>query len=266
MSLNVLTAGDGPPMLLLHGFTGVARSWSAQIEAWSADYRIIAPDLLGHGGSDAPADPAEYALERQAKMLAELLELLEAVPATVVGYSMGARLGLVLALEQPQAVARLVLESPTAGIAEPQARAERRKGDEDLADGIERDGIEAFVEWWEGLPLFDTQKTVPTEIRERQRAERLGQTATGLAASLRGAGQGAMSPQHDRLAHVTVPTLILAGELDPRGLASAREVAAGIAGSRLEVFPDAGHTPHLESAEAFTRVTNVFLSENPITA
>ena len=98
MSLNVLTAGSGPPMLLLHGFTGTARTWSAGLEIWSASHRVVAPDLLGHGGSEAPADPAAYALERQAARIAELLDLLEATPATIVGYSMGARLALVLAL------------------------------------------------------------------------------------------------------------------------------------------------------------------------
>ena len=118
MSLNVLTAGSGLPMLLLHGFTGTARLWSAQIEAWSASHRVIAPDLLGHGGSEATPDPAVYALDRQADSLADLLALLEATPATVVGYSMGARLALALAIEHPGSVARLILESPSAGIAD----------------------------------------------------------------------------------------------------------------------------------------------------
>jgi len=104
MSFNVSTAGQGPPMLLLHGFTGTANDWQRQIEPWSASHRVITPDLLGHGGSDAPEDPAAYALERQAADLADLLELLEARPATVVGYSMGARLALVLALEHPALV------------------------------------------------------------------------------------------------------------------------------------------------------------------
>jgi 2-succinyl-6-hydroxy-2,4-cyclohexadiene-1-carboxylate synthase len=266
MSLNVLTTGEGPPMLLLHGFTGVARSWSAQIEAWSVSHRIIAPDLLGHGGSEAPAEPVEYALERQSADLAELLDLLDAAPATVVGYSMGARLALVFALEQPQAVGRLALESPAAGSADPEARAERRAADGALADDIERDGVEAFVARWEALPLFASQATLPAEVRARQREERLSHSATGLAASLRGAGQGAMTPLHDRLAQIDVPTLVLAGALDPAGLERARAVASGVAAARLEVFADAGHTPHLESPDAFLRITNDFLSTDHATA
>ncbi len=266
MSLNVLTAGNGPPMLLLHGFTGTARTWSAELEAWSVDHRVVAPDLLGHGGSEAPHDPAAYALERQAAAIAELLDLLEATPATVVGYSMGARLALVLALERPQVAGCLVLESPSAGIAAVEARHERRSADEALAETIERDGVEAFVAHWEALPLFASQAVLPAEDRARQRAERRRHSASGLAASLRGAGQGAMTPLHDRLAEIAVPTLVVAGALDPTGLERARSVAAGIPGARLEVIGDAGHAPHLETPDTFIRITNDFLSASRITA
>jgi 2-succinyl-6-hydroxy-2,4-cyclohexadiene-1-carboxylate synthase len=260
MSLNVLTAGSGPPMLLLHGFTGSAQTWSAQIDAWSVGHRVIAPDLLGHAGSDAPADASAYALERQTARLVELLDLLEAAPATVVGYSMGARLALVLALEQPQAVGHLVLESPSAGFADPRARAERRAADEQLADDIEAGGVEAFAERWEALPLFASQAALPADVRSQQRAERRHHTAIGLAASLRGAGQGVMTPLHDRLAEIGVPTLVLAGALDMTGLERARTVTEGIAGARLEVIGEAGHTPHLETPDTFLRITSDFLT------
>jgi 2-succinyl-6-hydroxy-2,4-cyclohexadiene-1-carboxylate synthase len=266
MSLNVLTAGDGPPLLLLHGFTGTARSWSAVTEAWSADRRVIAPDLLGHGGSDAPVEPALYALDRQATALVDLLTLLEAAPATVVGYSMGARLALVLALEHPGTVERLVVESPSAGIDDPAARAARRDADEHLALDIERDGVAAFIDRWEALPLFSSHASLPPEVWAAVREERLRHTTTGLAASLRGAGQGAMEPFSDRLAELTMPTLVIGGALDSTGLERARRVAAGIAGARLEVVADAGHTPHLESPGTFIRIANDFLSAKPVTA
>ncbi len=266
MSLNVLTAGAGQPMLLLHGFTGTARLWSAQIEDWAATYRVIAPDLLGHGGSDAPADPAAYALERQAESLADLLTLLEAAPAIVVGYSMGARLALTLALEQPQAVARLILESPSAGIAEAADRAARREADERLAQDIERDGTEAFVERWEAMPLFASHIDLPAAVEAHQRAERRRHTPAGLAASLRGAGQGVMAPLHDRLPLVAAPSLVIAGALDQTGLARARTVASGLRDARLEVIDTAGHTPHLEAPEAFLRIANDFMSTNPVAA
>lgn len=266
MSLNVLTAGGGSPLLLLHGFTGTARMWSTQIDAWSERHRVIAPDLLGHGGSDAPPDPAAYALDRQAASLADLLELLEAKPATVVGYSMGARLALVLALEHPDSVARLVLESPSAGVADERDRAARREADEHLAQEIERDGTAAFVARWEAMPIFASHADLPAEVEAHQRAERRRHTPTGLAASLRGAGQGAMPPLHDRLPLVVAPTLVLAGALDQTGRGRADTVAHGIPDARLEVIEGAGHTPHLESPDEFIRITDDFLPSSPVTA
>jgi len=256
MGLNVLTVGEGRPLLLLHGFTGSARSWSRQMASWSAGHRIVAPDLLGHGGSDAPADPAAYVPERQADDLAELLGLLDASPVAVVGYSMGARLALVLALSHPDMVERLVLESPSAGIADALARAQRREADECLAGDIERDGLEAFVDGWQALPLFASQAALPTATRAELRAERLGHDPRGLAASLRGAGQGAMEPLHERLPAIHVPTLILAGTLDPTGLERARTVGDGIPDARLEVISGAGHCLHLEAPDEFLRLTN----------
>jgi 2-succinyl-6-hydroxy-2,4-cyclohexadiene-1-carboxylate synthase len=259
MSLNVRALGEGPPVLLLHGFTGSARTWDDLIDAWSSGHRCIAPDLLGHGGSEAPVDPARYALERQAAELAELLRLLDAVPATLVGYSMGARLALVLALEHPAQVQRLILESPSAGIADGVARAERRVRDEALARDLEQGGLEAFVDRWEAQPLFASHASMPRGRRQRLRAERLRHDAAGLAASLRGAGQGAMRPLHDRLGHIDVPTLVIAGERDGMGRERASVVVAAIPGARLEVVPGAGHTPHLEDPEAFLRLADAFL-------
>jgi 2-succinyl-6-hydroxy-2,4-cyclohexadiene-1-carboxylate synthase len=260
MSLNVMDVGQGSPMLLLHGFSGSAHSWSEQMSTWSASHRVIAPDLLGHGGSDAPGDPFAYALERQAADLVRLLDLLEAVPATLVGYSMGARLALVLVQRYPEAVAGLVLESPSAGIADVQDRADRRAADEQLAADLERHGIEAFVDRWEVLPLFASHADLSAEARQRLRAERVQQDPHALAGSLRGAGQGAMTPLHDHLGRITAPVLVVAGAFDTMGLERARAVASGIPRSKLVVIDGVGHTPHLEDPQTFDTVTADFLA------
>lgn len=263
MSLNVLTRGAGRPMLLLHGFTGTAGTWSGQLDAWVADHRVIAPDLLGHGGSEAPSDPARYDLGSQAADLARLLHLLDATPAVVVGYSMGARLALVLTLEHPDVVQRVVLESPSAGIADADERASRRRMDEGLAQRIEQYGLVAFVDGWERTTLFASHADLPPAVRERLRAERLSHDPLGLAASLRGAGQGVMSPLHDRLAEITLPTLVVSGARDRIGHDRALSVAEAIPGARAETIIGAGHTPHLECPDQFTDLTVDFLSTQP---
>jgi 2-succinyl-6-hydroxy-2,4-cyclohexadiene-1-carboxylate synthase len=264
--LEVRVSGVGPSVLALHGFTGSGATWDGLAGALGDGRRLIAPDLLGHAGSDAPPDPARYAVERQVDDLAALLDVLAAAPADVVGYSMGARLALVLALRHPGAVRTLVLESPSAGIADERERERRRAADEALAAGLERDGLVAFVDAWEAQPLFASQQALPAEVRARQRTERLRHDPAGLAASLRGAGQGAMAPLHTRLGEIGCTALVIAGALDTVGLARAHLVAAGLPAATLHVVAGAGHAVHLEQPEAFLRLARQHLSTIPTPA
>ncbi|HLO34426.1 MAG TPA: alpha/beta fold hydrolase, partial [Candidatus Deferrimicrobium sp.] len=207
--------------------------------------------------------PRRASVERSSDDLASIIRRLSAGPAHVVGYSLGARIALRLAVAHPRSVRRLVLESPSAGIADPADRAARVAADEARAVRLERDGIEAFVADWEREPVFASHAAMPPSRRARLHADRLRNRPAGLAASLRGAGQGAMDPLHDRLAGVTVPTLVITGALDPAGCARATDIAACIPGARLEVVAGAGHTPHLETPSVFRTLITGFLEEDP---
>ena len=116
---------------------------------------------------------------------------------------------------------------------------------------------------WERQPVFASHRQLPAATAARLRSERLRNRPAGLAASLRGAGQGVMAPLHDRLGEVRAPTLVIAGALDPAGCARAEAVAAGIPDARLEVLAGAGHTPHLETPIAFRSLALAFLEEEP---
>lgn len=259
--MEVRIGGAGTPLLLLHGFTGRGSSWAPHLRTFRRAHRTIAPDLLGHGRSDAPADPDRYAVERQAEDLATLLRDLGATPAAVCGYSMGARIALRLAIDHPESVACLVLESPSAGLPDPAERAARRESDERLALTIEREGLAAFVDAWEAQPLFAPHAGLGPAARARLRHERLSHRAAGLANSLRGAGQGAMPPVAGDLGGIRAPALVIAGALDSVGRQRAGTVAAGIAGARLDIVPGAGHTPHLEEPAAFRGLVTRFLAD-----
>ncbi len=259
---EVRARGAGRPLLLLHGFTGRGTSWGGHATALARAFRVITVDLPGHGRSGT-AEPARMTVERSADDLAAILEHLGAVPASVLGYSLGARVALRLAVAHPRAVDRLVLESPGAGIADPAERATRRAADEALATRIERDGIAAFVAAWERSPVFATHAGLSPARAAHQRATRLANDPRGLAASLRASGQAAMEPLHDRLAAVTAPTIVIAGALDDRGRPRAETVARAIPGARLEIIEGAGHTPHLERPRAFRRLVTEFLQEVP---
>lgn len=249
----IASSGVGVPVLLVHGFTGSGAAWTPFRPALERLTRPVAVDLLGHGASDAPPDPARHAVERQAADLAAFLRADDLAPAHVAGYSFGARVALRLAVDHPDVVRSLVLESPSAGIADAAARAERRAADERLAQLLEREGIAAFVERWEALPLFAGERTLPAEARHAIRAERLRNDPQGLAASLRGAGQGVMAPLHDALPGLAVPATVIAGALDQAGLPRAGAVASAIPSARLVVVPDVGHAVHREAPVRFAR-------------
>jgi 2-succinyl-6-hydroxy-2,4-cyclohexadiene-1-carboxylate synthase len=259
---NLVQAGSGRPLLMLHGFTGSVAAWEAHVAPLAERHRLLMVDLPGHGRTHL-ADPDLATVERTAADLATLLRDLDAVPADVLGYSLGARIALRLAVAHPEVVARLVLESPSAGIADPAARAARRAADDALADRIEQGGITAFVDEWERNPVFASHVALPPERARHIRTMRLANDPAGLAASLRAAGQGAMEPLHDRLGEVAAPTLVITGELDAIGRPRAEQVAAGIPTARRAVVDGAGHTPHDEQPEAFIRLVSAFLQEDP---
>jgi 2-succinyl-6-hydroxy-2,4-cyclohexadiene-1-carboxylate synthase len=256
---EVRVGGSGPALLLLHGFTGRGAAWGPHLPAFRRHATTIQIDLLGHGRSDSPTDPARHAVERQAADLAEICRGVADGPVAVLGYSFGARVALALALAEPSIVSRLALESPSAGIADVAEREARRAADEILAADIERDGIPAFVDRWEALPLFATHAGLPDATLRRLHDQRLRNNPAGLAASLRGAGQGVMAPFHSRLVEVRVPTLVVCGALDP-ARPRAEFVAAHIPGAGLVEIPGVGHTPHLESPARFRAAVLPFLT------
>ena len=227
-------------LLLLHGFTATGRSWDPVRRriAAAAYGEVLAPDLRGHGEASAI---------RPATIEACVGDLRQDRPYTLCGYSMGGRIALHLALADPSAVRRLVLVSTTAGLADPEARGERRRADEELAEGIERAGLESFVRWWGAQPLFAAQ---PPEVAAASRADRLRNTAEGLAASLRGMGAGVMEPVWDRLHELTMPAVVLAGERDAKFRMLGEKLAAGLPDAELRVVPKAGHAVHLEAPDA----------------
>lgn len=258
--INVETNGEGRALVLLHGFTGSAASWTPHIDVFARRYLVVAVDLLGHGKSDAPTDPRRYALPHCVEDILAVLDRLRVHRAAVLGYSMGGRAALALAIAAPDRLWALVLESASPGLREHEARMARAAQDAALAELIEREGVEAFVDRWERLPLFRHQAVLPDPARTALRSQRLQNTPTGLANSLRGFGQGAMMPMHDFLDEVRVPTLVIAGALDEQYCALGREMSQRIPGARLEIVAGAGHTVHLEQPEVFQEVVLEFLA------
>ena len=246
---------SGPPVLLLHGFTGHGGSWAEAAKTFAAaGLRVLAPDLLGHGRSPAPPDPKRYVMARAAADLAALLEATANGGVHLLGYSMGGRLALYFALTYPERVRSLTLESASPGLASETDRADRRGLDNALADKIEQEGIATFVDYWESLPMWNSQRRRLSAAQRRQlRSQRLHNRPDGLANSLCGMGTGAQPNLHPRLPALTTTSLLLAGDEDEKFAAVNREMVQQIPNARLVILPQAGHNVHLEQPSAFYR-------------
>jgi 2-succinyl-6-hydroxy-2,4-cyclohexadiene-1-carboxylate synthase len=248
----VAEGGPGPPedrVVLVHGFTQTLAAWEPVAARLRARRRLLLVDLPGHGGSAGV--PAGF--EEAAGLLGAC-----GGRAAYVGYSLGGRLCLRLALDRPDLVRALVLLGASPGIADPAARAERAAADEALAAGIERDGVAGFLDRWLAGPLF---ATLPPE--RAGRAARLANTPEGLAAALRRLGVGAQEPLWERLAGLRCPTLLLAGALDARFAAAAEQMAGAIGpAARVALVPGAGHAAHLERPAEVAALLEGFLAEH----
>lgn len=247
------------PLVMLHGFTGSTDAWTAQIEAFSAYHPVITIDLLGHGQTDAPTDPARYRMEQSAGDLAGLLTTIAPGPVNLLGYSMGGRLALYFAIHYPYLVQRLLLESASPGLADLESQQERIRSDEQLADAIEAHGMAAFVARWQALPLFASQQALPATVQSQIHEQRMRNLPQGLANSLRGMGTGVQPALWDQLSTLSVPTLLLAGELDQKFKGIAAQMATYLPNARVAIIPDAGHTIHLEQPLAFQEQVLTFL-------
>ena len=256
--LHVTTSGSGAPLVLLHGFTGSTRSWDP-LTPFLDGFTTIAIDLLGHGGSESPADPARYALPRFANDLVKVLDALRVRRAALLGYSLGGRAALHAALAHPDRVSALVLESASPGIDDAGERAARVQSDAALAATIERGGMRAFVDQWERLPMWSSQASLPDAVRARLRSQRLANQPRGLSNSLRGAGAGAAPSVLSQVGALRIPTLLVAGELDAKYVAIARDLEATIDGAKLALVADAGHAVHLEQPAVMAEHVTSFL-------
>jgi len=222
----------GETLVLLHGFAGTGRGWDPVIAQLEPErYTALAPDLRGHG-SRAGARPVTFEAIT-ADVLAEAPPRFE-----LCGYSMGGRIALHVALAAPERVTRLILVATSAGIDDEAERAARRAADDRLADEVERGDIAAFAHRWLAQSLFAGDDA---ETQRRAREDIARNDPAGLAAALRGAGTGVMTPLWSRLPELTMPVLVLAGERDAKFTAIAERLVAAIPDARLELVPGAGH-------------------------
>jgi len=251
--LHIEVSGQGPAIVLLHGFTGDASTMAVLTERLAADHTVIVPNLIGHGGSTGQDD--QYSVDAMAAHVLDALAALDQpAPYDIVGYSMGGRLALTLGSRFPEQVASLALIGASAGLATEQERAERRAADEGLSESILADGLAVFVDGWMANPLFGTQERLGPHFLSSARSQRLQNSPEELVRSLRGAGTGSMRPLHDLLGECVAPVQLIVGEDDPKFRAIAAELDQALPFASVATIGHAGHAAHLEQPDAVATV------------
>jgi len=243
--MGVQWAGEGRPLVCLHGFGGQGRDFSIVADQEARTRPWVALDLPGHGlNGHRTQGLADFE-----GLMTDLAEAL-AEPFDLLGYSMGGRLALWAALRLSLPIERLFLVGTTAGVRNEQERAERRGFDADLTARLEGQPMETFMAWWRTLPIIQSQTRLPGVYLERLLKGRKEQGAGGLVSAIQAFGTGRFPSLWDELADLSPPTTLIVGEEDTKYRALATEMTAFIPESRLEVVPEAGHAAHLENPSA----------------
>lgn len=265
INYHVELCGEGFPLLLLHGFTGSTTTWTSFCQQWGGHSKLIIPDLIGHGlTGPADADIERFQIEAAAADMVELLDCLGLGKVDLLGYSMGGRLALTFALLYPERVRKLVLESASPGLLTEDERKLRRMKDAELANFIMDEGIEAFVNHWENIPLFSTMKRLPSSVQSEIREQRLQNSPHGLSRSLLGMGTGSQPSWWNRLGDLSCPVLLLCGELDTKFYLIAENMQKRLNDAMLVIVPNSGHAIHVEEREKFGTIISDFLNKGGV--
>lgn len=246
--------GAGPPVVALHGFTHTGVQFRDLASLIGRE--VTVPDLPGHGSSAAHPTDLPSVIEAVARVVGHV-----ARPIPVIGYSQGARIALLMAIDDPGAVERLVLISGNAGIADSSAREERREADRRLADDIRSVDLGAFIDRWTSQGITSTLDVDPV-ARAEDVAARMLNTTEGLAAALEGYGQGAQPSVWDRLGDFDRPVLVITGANDAKYTSIGGHLAAELPDAAHVTIADAGHNPLLDQPEATADALSAFLDRD----
>ncbi|WP_066057610.1 2-succinyl-6-hydroxy-2,4-cyclohexadiene-1-carboxylate synthase [Robertmurraya korlensis] len=253
-------SGEGFPVVLLHGFTGDSSTWSNCEELISKNSQVIKIDLVGHGRSSSPEAIERYEMQSIMADLLYIFQYLNITQADVVGYSMGGRVALAFAMAHSSYVRKLVLESASPGLLSYEERSNRREQDQELASKIIENGMEWFVEYWENIPLFDSQKKLPASSRKRIKEQRKQNSIKGLANSLIGMGTGSQPSYWEELTHYSGEVLLLTGSTDEKFVRIAEKMSEKLKNSQWVNIDGCGHAIHVEQPEKFGTIVGGFLS------
>lgn len=235
--------GQGPVLLLTHGFSATGDMWRGQVEALSKKHTLVIWDMRGHGQSDYPEDPAAYSETLTIADMAALLDHVKADRAIVGGLSLGGYMSLAFYRLHPERVRALLIIDTGPGFRKDEAREAWNKKALAAADLYEKEGLAIL------------------QSASRERATASHRSAEGLARAARGMLTQRDAKVIDALPEIKVPTLIVVGADDKPFLPAADYMALKIPGAQKVVIPDAGHAVNIDQPQAFIKAVQPFLDD-----
>lgn len=242
--------GDGFPLLLVHGFTGSSLDWTDVVEALARDRRVVTFDHRGHGLSENISDGAPYTFDQLVADMTRLVDRLELQQFDLLGHSMGGIVAMRYALGNPERVRSLVLMDTA-------ANAEARSGDF-MRAGIKLVREQGTAALFEVIsPFLGTgERADVLRARQRTKLEQMDPVAfTELGEELL-----TYPSMLDQLATLAIPTTVIVGENDTGLRDAADALAATIPAARLDVVPNAAHSPQDENREAWLTAVEAHLT------
>jgi len=253
---------NNPTILFLHGFMGDRLEFKTAIAVLSEQFYCVAIDLQGHGQTEAIDRDNDhddyYTIQSTANFVIKFLDLLRLERCFLVGYSMGGRVALYLALYFPQYFHRVVLESASAGLRSIKERSDRLAKDRQLAAKLETSDFRLFLENWYQQPIFATLRSHPDF--PQLLAQRLNNSPAQLAKSLRNLSTGMQPSLWELLSENEIPLLLIVGDLDLKFVQINRQMQSLRKQAQLEIMPSCGHNIHFENPIVFIEKVQSFLT------
>ncbi|MFC7063921.1 2-succinyl-6-hydroxy-2,4-cyclohexadiene-1-carboxylate synthase [Halobacillus seohaensis] len=244
------------PLVFLHGFTGSSHTFDEVISSLPPSVRTITIDMPGHGET---GELGITTMEQFSRDLSVLLNKLGLSKIDLVGYSMGGRAALSFAMLYPGYIDKLILESASPGLVSSEQQLARQAKDQAFINKLQSQGVEAFINDWEQVPLFHTQRKLSEEVQQRIRRERLSHTAVGLSQSLEGMGTGKQPSWWNQLPDLNKEVLLIVGQQDEKFVQLNQEMDKQLPQSTYSEVKGVGHAIHVEEPRIFAKIVEEFV-------
>lgn len=237
--------GEGPPLLLTHGYSSTSAMWHGQVDALAKSHKLILWDMRGHGQSGYPDDPKAYSEALTVGDMAAILDAVGAGRAVIGGLSLGGYMSLAFYRAHPERARALLIIDTGPGFKKDDAREAWNARALATADRLDR----------EGLAMLKSATSERATARHRD--------AKGLALAARGMLTQRDARVMELLPDIMVPSLIVVGADDTPFLAASDYMAAKIPGAQKVVIPAAGHAVNIDQPKAFVDAVVPFLKNLP---